>query len=123
MAIHPDITNNEWIEWARPIWYGIKESDTLNVQQARTEKDERHICPLQLGTIERCIRLWSNPGELICDPFSGIGSTGVVALKHKRRFVGTELKTEYVRVAVKNLNAAEVSTKPLDLFSGLEETA
>jgi DNA modification methylase len=105
--IHPDITNNEWIEWARPIWYGIRESDTLQVAPARSEEDERHICPLQLGTIERCIRLWSNPGETVLSPFAGIGSELYQAVKLGRRGVGCELKGEYFRVAVSNLRRAE----------------
>ncbi len=98
---------HEWIEWARPIWYGIKESDTLNVAIAREDKDERHICPLQLGTIERCIRLWSNPGELILSPFAGIGSEGFESVRLGRRFIGFELKPSYANVAAKNLATAE----------------
>jgi len=101
------LTNDEWIEWARPIWYGIRESDTLNVAVARDEKDERHICPLQLGTIERCIRLWSNPGDLILSPFAGIGSEGYESVRLGRRYLGIELKPNYFDVAVKNLQAAE----------------
>jgi len=112
VPVHPDINNEEWIEWARPIWYGIRESDTLNVAEARTEKDEKHIAPLQLGTIERCIRLWSNPGELVLSPFAGIGSEGYVAIKAMRRFVGVELKPEYYEVAKRNLRrATEVRTQ------------
>lgn len=105
--IQPDITNDQWIQWARPIWYGIRESDTLNYREARSEDDERHIAPLQLGTIERCIRLWSNPGDLILSPFAGIGSEGYVAIRSKRRYVGVELKPEYWKVAKKNLAQAE----------------
>jgi DNA modification methylase len=107
VPISPDITNNEWIEWARPIWYGIRESDTLNVAEARAEPDERHIVPLQLGTIERVIRLWSNEGESVLSPFAGIGSEGYKAIQLGRRFVGIELKPEYYATAVKNLRAAE----------------
>lgn len=107
-TIHPDISNEDWIEWARPIWYGIKESDTLQYTTARVAEDERHICPLQLGTIERCIRLWSNPGDLILDPFAGIGSTGYKAVQLDRRFVGIELKPSYWRVASQNLREVEV---------------
>jgi DNA modification methylase len=121
--IKPDITNNEWIEWARPIWYGIRESDTLNVVEARANDDERHICPLQLGTIERCIRLWSNRGETVLSPFAGIGSEGYEALLRGRRFVGLELKPEYWRVAAKNLRQAERLAHAPDLFSGLAEAA
>ena len=116
-----EMTNNTWIEWARPIWYNIRETNTLNVRVARTEKDERHICPLQLETIERCVKLWSNPGDLILDPFAGIGSTGYVAIENGREFVGIELKPEYFAVAVNNLYAAQNAAKPLDLFSALEE--
>jgi hypothetical protein len=104
--VQTDVTNEEWILWARPIWYGIRESDTLNVAEARGNDDDRHICPLQLGTIERCIRLWSNPGETVLDPFAGIGSTGYVALKFGRRFTGIELKPTYFAQAVRNVGGA-----------------
>lgn len=105
--IKPDITRDEWIQWARPIWYGISETDTLNYRDARTDNDERHICPLQLGTIERCVRLWSNENDMILSPFAGIGSEGFVAVRHGRLFTGIELKQEYYELAVKNLEAAE----------------
>jgi DNA modification methylase len=107
VPVHPDITNDEWIEWARPIWYGIKESDTLNGRLARENADERHIAPLQLGTIERCIRLWSNPGETVLSPFAGIGSEGFESIKRGRKFVGIELKRSYFDVATRNLRQAE----------------
>jgi len=114
-AIHPDINNDEWIEWARPIWYGIRESDTLNVAEGRTEQDERHICALQLGTIERCIRLWSNKGETVLSPFAGIGSEGYEAVKLERRFIGIELKPEYFETACRNLERATQSKTQLAL--------
>ena len=107
ISIKADLTNNEWIEWARPIWYGISETDTLNVAEARESDDERHICPLQLGTIERCIRLWSNVGELVLSPFAGIGSEGYEAVRLGRRYLGIELKESYAKTAVKNLQNAE----------------
>ena len=97
------VSNNDWIEWARPIWYGIRESATLNAAEAREEKDERHIAALQLETVMRCIRLWSNPGELVLDPFTGIGTTGYVAVEHGRRFVGCELKRSYFEAACRNI--------------------
>jgi len=106
VAIHPDITNEDWVTWAHPVWYGLRESDTLNKAEARTEKDEKHIAPLQLGVIERCIRLWSNPGDTVLSPFAGIGSEGYVALEHGRKFIGIELKPEYFKVAAKNLERA-----------------
>lgn len=115
--VQNDLTNNEWIEFARPIWYNISESDTLQFTTARSEEDERHICPLQLGTIERCVRLWSNPGETVLSPFAGIGSEGYVSLKFKRQFVGIELKPEYWRQACKNLRAAHDEFSAPSLFN------
>ena len=67
------VSRNEWIKWAESCWDDIKETDTLNTAAARSESDTRHICPLQLGVINRLVRLFSNPGELVFDPFTGIG--------------------------------------------------
>jgi DNA modification methylase/superfamily II DNA or RNA helicase len=120
VPVSPCLTNDEWIEWARPVWYGIKESDTLNVREARSDDDERHICPLQLGTIERCVRLWSNKAETVLSPFAGIGSEGYEALRLGRQFVGCELKPEYFGVAVKNLRRAVEERDAANLFSGCE---
>jgi DNA modification methylase len=114
--IIPDVTNDEWIEWARPVWYGIRESDTLNVGEGRGDDDERHICPLQLGTIERCIKLWSNRGEIVFSPFMGIGSEGYQALKLGRRFIGIELKRSYFEAAKTNLERALASDRQMTLF-------
>lgn len=107
VAIKPDCDNETWIEWARPVWYDIRESDTLNVGEARENDDERHICPLQLGLIERAVKLWSNRGDLVLSPFAGIGSEGYESIKAGRRFVGCELKPSYWRTACKNLRMAE----------------
>jgi len=107
VPILPDITNDQWIEWARPIWYGIRESDTLHVAEGRAEADERHIAPLQLGTIERCVALWSNSGETVLSPFAGIGSEGYQAILDGRRFVGIELKESYYSAACSNLRRAD----------------
>ena len=109
--IKPDLTNDQWIEWARPIWYGINASDTLSRVEARSGNDDKHICPLQLGVIERCVRLWSNLGELVLSPFAGIGSEGHVAIEQGRRFWGIELKEEYFNVAIKNLKRAREREK------------
>ena len=98
------ITEDQWIEWARPIWYGIRETDTL--QAPPKANDERHVAPLQLGVIERCVRLWSNPGETVLTPFMGIGSEAYVAVKHGRKAIGVELKPEYFATAVRNLSRA-----------------
>lgn len=97
-------------------WYGIRESNTLNVAAGRDSADERHICPLQLDLIERCVRLWSNPGETVLSPFAGIGSEGYVSIKQGRSFVGCELKPSYFRAAANNLRRAEDSAGVLTLF-------
>lgn len=109
VPIVPDVSNEEWISWARPVWYGIRESDTLNTAAGRGADDERHICPLQLGTIERCVRLWSMPGETILSPFAGIGSEGYESVRLGRQFIGIELKRSYYDAARRNLAAAEKS--------------
>ena len=111
-----DITRSEWIEWAQPIWWNIRESDTLQYQTAREDADERHICPLQLPFIDRCVRLWSNPGELVLSPFAGIGSEGHQAILRGRRFIGCELKPSYWASAVKNLHKAEYTASLPSLF-------
>jgi DNA modification methylase len=111
-----EMDNETWIEWANGIWLGISESDTLQYHEARGADDEKHICPLQLGTIERCIKLYSNPGELVLSPFAGIGSEGYEAVRLGRRFVGCELKPEYWAIARKNLASAE-QRGTMDLFS------
>jgi DNA modification methylase len=105
-AIKTDVTNDEWIHFAHPCWYGIDESDTLNERLARDEKDEAHLCPLQLEVYRRCIRLWSNRGEIVADWFAGIGSCGVVAIEQERRFIGTELKETYFNRAARYLTDA-----------------
>jgi DNA modification methylase len=96
-----------WQQWASPVWMDINQTNVLNVKVAREDRDERHLCPLQLDLIERCVRLWSNPEDTVYSPFLGIGSEGWVSLKANRRFIGTELKEAYFRQAVKNLSEAE----------------
>ena len=102
-----EVSRNEWIDWAECTWGDIKETDTLNVRSAKSEEDTKHICPLQLGVIDRLVRLYSNPGELVFSPFAGIGSEGYISLQRGRRFYGCEIKPEYHAQAMKNLAAAE----------------
>jgi DNA modification methylase len=102
-----DVSRNEWIDWAECCWSDIRETNTLNVKEARSEEDTKHICPLQLDVIDRLVRLYSNPGEVVFSPFTGIGSEGYVALQCGRRFYGCELKPEYHAQALKNLAKAE----------------
>lgn len=115
VPIKNDVTNAEWIEWAQPVWWNIKETRTLNVRAGRDEADERHICPLQLDFIERCVRLWSNLGETVLSPFAGIGSEVYTARKLGRYGLGCELKPSYWRTAVDNLNRldSEMATPTL----------
>jgi len=98
---------NIWQRYASPVWMDINPSKTLQYQSARDDKDERHICPLQLQVIERALQLWTNPGDLVLSPFAGIGSEGHVAIGMDRQFVGAELKQSYWQQAVKNLEQAE----------------
>lgn len=101
-----DVTRNDWINWAECCWADIRETDTLNVSEGRGEEDTKHICPLQLGVIDRLVRLYTNPGELVFSPFTGIGSEGYTALKLGRRFYGCELKQEYFDAARRNCERA-----------------
>ena len=111
-----EVSNEDWIEWARPIWYGIRESATLNAAEAREDADERHIAALQLETVRRCVLLWSNAGDTVLDPFTGIGTTGYVAIQNGRKFIGCELKRSYYEAAVRNIGrASNVMTLGLDV--------
>ena len=136
---HQDFPVERWQRYASPIWvtmHGVDDegfavcsgetdgtdsgtinpSDTLQRESAREEKDERHICPLQLGVIERAVKLWTNPGDTVLSPFMGIGSEGYVALKIGRKFIGAELKASYYGQAVRNLHNAEAQSGQVRLF-------
>ena len=123
VQIKNDVSNEEWIEWARPVWLDIRETNTLNVRVARDAEDERHICPLQLDFIERVIRLWSNPGETVFSPFAGIGSEPYTAIKLGRRGLGIELKPSYWRTAVNNCRDMESTMNMPSLFDDMDDTA
>jgi DNA modification methylase len=113
-----EVSRNQWIDWAEGCWSDIKETDTLNTKEAKSEEDVKHICPLQLGLISRLVRLFSDPDEIVFSPFTGIGSEGYESVKLGRRFYGTELKPEYFGVAKRNLSKAiDASAKSLELFS------
>lgn len=114
------VSRNDWIKWAECCWDDIIETDTLNVEEGRGEKDTKHICPLQLEVIRRLILLFSNPGEIVFSPFTGIGSEGFMAIGGKspktgrrvadpRRFYGCELKDEYYQSAVRKLASVDTS--------------
>lgn len=142
---NPDgwVTADQWILWARPVWYaadympgtwkegntgesnpdGIRETDVLNVRQARDTDDERHLCPLQLPVIDRVVKVWSNHGDIVYSPFAGIGSEGVIALQNGRTFVGGELKRSYWNSAKQNLERAVAENGQQTLFDlmGIED--
>lgn len=121
-----------WQRYASPVWaivegvdadgFGmcsadINPSETLQHRSAREELDEKHIAPLQLEVIRRCVRLWSNPGDWVWSPFAGIGSEGHVALEEGRRFIGAELKRSYYEQARRNLEAvAAPKSRQVSLF-------
>jgi DNA modification methylase/superfamily II DNA or RNA helicase len=140
---NPDgwITQGEWCEWAAPVWYramptqkneyapfqasypsrhqetdGIRETDVLETTTAKDAQDEKHLCPLQLGVIERCVKLWSAPGDTVFSPFAGIGSEGYQAVKLHRKFIGCELKESYFKAACANLEKAQNESGSMGLF-------
>lgn len=98
-----------WQNYASPVWMDIKQSNTLQKKSARAEKDERHICPLQLDVIQRCIELWTNEGDIVLDPFGGIGSVPYVAVTLNRKGIGFELKSSYFEQMKANLEIASNS--------------
>lgn len=108
-----------WQKYASPVWMDINPNDTLQYKSARENKDERHICPLQLQVIERGIELWSNPGDTVLTPFLGIGSEAYTAVKMGRRAVGIELKDSYYRQAVANVKNA-LNNMQMDMFGVCE---
>lgn len=105
---------DQWQKWASPVWMDIQQTNTLNVKAAKENKDEKHLCPLQLDLIERTVILWSNPGDVVLSPFMGIGSEGYISIRLKRKFVGVELKESYWRQACKNI--ANVEAQAATLF-------
>jgi DNA modification methylase len=104
-----------WQRYASPVWMDIDQTRTLQYRNARDERDEVHISPLQLDVIERCIDLWSNPGDVVLTPFLGIGSEVYGAIEMGRKGIGFELKDSYFRQAVKNL--AEATRRQNGLFA------
>lgn len=108
-----------WQRYASPVWFDINQTNTLNVRVARSDKDERHLCPLQLDVIERAIQLWTLPGEVVFTPFCGIGSEIYGAVKQGRKGLGIELKPEYCAQAVKNMKSIEESGRQLSLMDAV----
>jgi hypothetical protein len=109
---HVEFDVYEWQRLASPVWMNVKQGNVLKSDKA--DLDERHLCVLQLDVIENCLRLYSKPGDVVMDPFNGVGSTGTVAIRMLRRYLGAELKPEYARQAGKYLSEAEKNVG--DLF-------
>lgn len=109
-----------WQKYASPVWMDINQSDTLQYRSARDNNDERHICPMNLEEIRRCISLWSSPGDVVLSPFGGIGSEGYVSILKGRKYVGIELKPSYFNCAVNNLHNAEIEASQKTLFDFLK---
>jgi hypothetical protein len=114
--VNCNISVDTWQKWASPVWMDIDYGDTLNGTKGREEKDEKHICPLQLPTIERLIGLYTNEGDTVLTPFMGIGSEVYQALKMARKGIGIELKKQYFDVAVGNIKSVSESKKQVAMF-------
>lgn len=103
---HESFPVDVWQRYASPVWDDINPSDTLQRTSAREERDEKHICPLQLTVIRRAVQLWTNPDDIVLSPFGGIGSEPYVALENGRRAVACELKESYYKQMVLNCQSA-----------------
>lgn len=114
--VHCDINVDTWQKYASPVWDDINYSNTLNLKGSRDEKDEKHICPLQLDTIDRLLTLYSNEGDTVLTPFLGIGSEVYQSVLRNRKAIGIELKESYFNAAVRNCNNALESKKQLSMF-------
>lgn len=121
--IDGNLSHNRWRRYASPVWMDIRSTRTLNYRGGRDDKDERHICPMALDIIERGIELWSNPGDVVYDPFGGIGSTVYSAVNMRRKGIMTELKPSYYEMAVNNLSGARrfIDNKTLEIFEAFDD--
>ncbi len=109
-----------WQRYASPVWMDIRQTRTLSYREARGDDDTRHLCPLQLDVIERCLQLWSKPNDIVLSPFAGVGSEGWESVRLGRRFIGVELKPEYFECAAKNLGRITAKVETPSLFDQLE---
>jgi hypothetical protein len=116
-------SHNIWRRYASPVWEDVRQTKVVSYRQARDEKDEKHLCPLQTDTIARGVALWSNPGEIVFTPFLGVGSEVYQSIKMGRKGVGVELKPSYYSQAVKNCNdaVAGMNAEEVPLFAAITE--
>lgn len=119
--VKTDVTDDEWIQYARMVWDDIRETDTLNARIARENADERHLTPLQLPVIARCVRLYSNRGETVFTAFGGVGSELYESVRLGRKALGIELKPSYWQTGVNYLRELEEEMSAPDLFTDLVE--
>lgn len=119
----PIYSHQVWRRYASPVWMDINQSNTLNRNPARDEKDEKHICPLQLDVIARAMELWTNPGDTFLSPFAGIGSEVYQAIKAGRKGIGIELKDSWYHLAVSNCQRAEIETEEKNTTPNLFDMA
>lgn len=110
------LAHERWRRYASPVWMDIRQGNTLNAKSAREEDDERHVCPFSLDIVERAIQLWSNKGDVVLDPFNGVGSSGYQAIKMGRKYIGIELKGSYFEQSIKNLSKAVTESGQTELF-------
>jgi DNA modification methylase len=123
VRVKNDVTRDEWIKWACGVWDDIHEGDTLNVRGTKGE-DDKHVCPMNLEEIRRCVRLYSNKGEPVLSAFMGIGSEGVVSAELGRRYIGIELKDSYFDAAARNIESAyHLARGQMTLFQLMEQAA
>lgn len=120
---HESFSLDLWQRYASCVWFDIKRTNVLNARIARADEDDKHLCPLQLDVIERCIELWSNPGDVVLDPFGGVGSVGVKAVEMNRRALLSELKDSYWRQGVRFLEHAEAMVNRPSLFDAIGEAS
>jgi len=119
-----DMSIQVWQRYASPVWFDIRQQRVLQGHKnAKSENDEKHICPLQLDVIERAIHLWTNEGDVVLSPFAGIGSEPFTAVQMNRKAIGVELKEGYFRQAVNNLKLAELKRNEKHLFCADEFAA
>lgn len=117
IPIRQTVPVDTWQKWASPVWMDINYGKTLQRDPGRADQDEKHICPLQLETIERAVALWTNPGETVLSPFAGIGSELYQSLKMGRKAIGIELKESYFTVGAANCRRAELGQSQMSLFA------
>jgi DNA modification methylase len=111
-----------WRAYASPVWMDIRSGRLLPYEDSKENEEEKHVCPLQLDVIERCLVLWSNPKDIVLTPFMGVGSEPYCALVNDRRAVGIELKSSYYRQSLKNIRSA-LESHPEQLTLSMEAVA